>query len=167
MKDPYPPQHQGLGNECHHWKFPGATCKHDYLKVVDVSEPEVKCPCRISGKHYPSDTNCRWCRCHRGVDVSSPFPCVRCGQFNCSLGQAHCEECEYGHLAKYCPMRVEVSTYSEIGRFIHGACREQPKKTELLIMDGDFYMELKNAINANGVKKMHLAIDVIAEEDGA
>lgn len=97
--------------------------------------------------------------------MSSPFPCVRCGQFNCSLGQAHCEECEYGHLARYCPMRVEVSTYSEIGRFIHGACREQPKKTELLIMDGDFYMELKNAINANGVKKMHLAIDVIAEED--
>ena len=57
--------------------------------------------------------------------MSRNFPCVRCNKFVCQLGQARCELCEYGHSAKHCPHRINVSTYAST-EYIHGPCKGEP-----------------------------------------
>src|SRR4051812_42979202 len=137
------------------------------------------------------------------------YPCLACEKWVCEPGQANCEDCEFGHPAKKCPKRIDVSTYAERA-WIHGDCmnndemdkydcrwpghNDLPNETQaqlgccklketedvklgdinkectcgghseycgakeakplLIILDGDFYMELKNAVNANGAEKL-------------
>lgn len=95
-----------------------------------------------------------------------------------------------GHWPEDCPERIEVQTWAmnpNDPEYVHGAC-EQMKlgdinkectcgghsdyckakdtaKPVVVIMDPDFYMELRQAVQANGAEKLKLVIDSIASEE--